>query len=87
MEDSVTLALSSTLVAGGASSAKSTTKGAIELGVGLDISLIGNLKLRGELRDFYTGEPDFNIRAPELHAQLLCWCWGGLEFLTESQLR
>ena len=47
---------------GGASSAKSTTKGAIELGVGLDISLIGNLKLRGELRDFYTGEPDFNIK-------------------------
>jgi opacity protein-like surface antigen len=53
---------SSTLVAGGASAAKSTTKGAVELGAGLDIALIGNLKLRGELRDFYTGEPDFNIK-------------------------
>ncbi len=51
---------------GGASAAKSTTTGAIQLGAGLDVTLIGSLKLRGELRDFYTGEPDFNLK-PQKH--------------------
>jgi hypothetical protein len=53
---------SSTLVYGGPSTAKSNTTSAIQLGVGLDIHLIGPLKLRGEVRDFYTGEPDFGFK-------------------------
>lgn len=57
---------SSTLVFGGPSGAKSTTTSAIQLGVGLDIHLIGPIKLRGEVRDFYTGEPDFNVK-PQKH--------------------
>lgn len=57
---------SSTLIFGGPSSAKSTTTGAIQIGVGLDVHLIGPIKLRGELRDFYTGEPDFNVK-PQQH--------------------
>ena len=57
---------SSSLEFGGASAAKSTTTGAIQLGVGLDVHLIGAIKLRGEVRDFYTGEPDFNIK-PQDH--------------------
>jgi hypothetical protein len=53
---------SSDLLFGGPSSAKSTTTGAIQIGIGLDVHLIGSVKLRGELRDFYTGEPDFNVK-------------------------
>jgi hypothetical protein len=54
------------LLFGGPSSAKSTTTSAIQLGVGLDVHLIGPIKLRGELRDFFTGEPDFNVK-PQQH--------------------
>ena len=57
---------SSTLIFGGASGAKSITTGAIQIGVGLDVHLIGPIKLRGEVRDFYTGEPDFNFK-PQQH--------------------
>lgn len=57
---------SSTLQYGGPSTAKSETTSAIQLGAGLDVTLIGNLKLRGELRDFYTGEPDFGFK-PQKH--------------------
>jgi hypothetical protein len=56
---------SSTLVFGGASASKSTTTGAIQIGVGLDVHLIGPFALRGEVRDFYTGEPDFNVKPQE----------------------
>jgi opacity protein-like surface antigen len=38
-----------------------TTTGAIQLGVGLDVRIIGSVKLRGEMRDFYTGVPDLNV--------------------------
>jgi hypothetical protein len=57
---------SSHLEYGGASAGKSSTTGAIQLGAGLDVTLIGPIKLRGELRDFYTGEPDFNLK-PQKH--------------------
>jgi hypothetical protein len=57
---------SSELLFGGPSGAKSTTTSAIQLGVGLDVHLIGPIKLRGELRDFFTGEPDFNVK-PQQH--------------------
>jgi hypothetical protein len=42
---------------------KSTTSGAIQGGIGLDVKLLGRLSLRGEARDFWSGTPDFPLAA------------------------
>lgn len=58
---------SSTLVFGGPNPGTTgTTVGAIQLGVGLDVRLFENIKLRGQVRDFYTGLPNLNIN-PQKH--------------------
>jgi len=49
------------LVYGGTNPGKSTTSGVLEGGVGLDVKLIGNFGIRGEARDFWSGEPDFPL--------------------------
>ncbi|HTR67260.1 MAG TPA: outer membrane beta-barrel protein [Terriglobales bacterium] len=36
----------------------SVTSKAVQLGLGLDVRFFGNLKIRGEVRDFYTDEPN-----------------------------
>lgn len=38
-----------------------TTTGVFQTGVGLDVRLIPNLKLRGQFRDFYSGVPQLNV--------------------------
>jgi len=53
---------SSTLEFGGPNPGKTgTTVGVLQAGVGLDVKLIGKLRLRGEARDFYSGVPQLNV--------------------------
>jgi hypothetical protein len=33
----------------------------LQAGVGLDVKIIGNFRLRGEARDFFSGEPQLNV--------------------------
>ena len=58
---------SDTLVFGGANpGSQGTTVGAVQIGVGLDVRILGAFKLRGQVRDFYTGLPELNIN-PQKH--------------------
>lgn len=52
---------SSTLVYGGANPGKSTTAFVLEGGLGLDVKVWKRLSIRGEVRDFWSGEPDFPL--------------------------
>jgi opacity protein-like surface antigen len=40
---------------------KSTTSGTLEGGVGLDVRVWNQFSIRGEVRDFWSGEPDFPL--------------------------
>lgn len=51
----------STLVYGGTNPGKNTTNAVIQGGLGLDVKLVGNFRIRGEVRDFWSGEPDFPL--------------------------
>ncbi len=51
----------STLVYGGTNPGKSTTNAVIQAGAGLDVKVWKRLSVRGEVRDFYSGEPDFPL--------------------------
>lgn len=46
---------------GGSNPGKSTTSGVLQGGVGLDVKLVGSVYIRGEARDFWSGEPDFPL--------------------------
>jgi len=37
------------------------TTGVLQLGIGLDVKLIGRFRVRGEARDFWAGMPHFNV--------------------------
>jgi hypothetical protein len=53
---------SSTLLFGGPNPIKSgTTTGVLQAGVGLDVKIIGNFRLRGEARDFWSGVPNLSV--------------------------
>jgi hypothetical protein len=52
---------SSTLVYGGANPGKSTTSAVIQAGLGLDVKVWKRLSIRGGVRDFWSGEPDFPL--------------------------
>lgn len=52
---------SSTLLFGGANPGKSTTGAVIEGGLGLDVKVWRKLSIRGEVRDFWSGVPDFPL--------------------------
>jgi opacity protein-like surface antigen len=52
---------SNTLVYGGTNPGKSTTSAVIEGGAGLDVAVWKKLSIRGEVRDFWSGEPDFPL--------------------------
>jgi hypothetical protein len=49
------------LVYSGANPGKSTTSGVLEGGLGLDVKAWRKLSIRGEVRDFWSGEPDFPL--------------------------
>jgi len=52
---------SSMLDYGGVNPGKSTTSAVIEGGIGLDVKVWKKLSMRGEVRDFWSGEPDFPL--------------------------
>ncbi|HTW31339.1 MAG TPA: outer membrane beta-barrel protein [Candidatus Sulfotelmatobacter sp.] len=52
---------SSTLDYSGVNPGKSTTSAVIEGGLGLDVKVWSKLSIRGEVRDFWSGEPDFPL--------------------------
>jgi len=49
------------LIYGDKNPGKSTTSAVIEAGLGLDVKVWKRLSVRGEVRDFYSGEPDFPL--------------------------
>jgi len=49
------------LIYGGANPGKSTTSAVIQGGIGLDVKVWRRLSIRGEVRDFWSGEPDFPL--------------------------
>jgi hypothetical protein len=59
---------SSTLIYGGTNPGKSTTSAVIQGGIGLDVKVWRKLSIRGEVRDFWSGEPDFPL-APTGHSR------------------
>jgi hypothetical protein len=52
---------SNTLVFGGSNPGSSSTSAAVEMGVGLDVKVWKKLSIRGGLRDFWAGEPNFPL--------------------------
>ena len=58
---SATFSQSSILAYGGPNPGKSTTSGVIQGGFGLDVKVWRKLSIRGEVRDFWSGEPDFPL--------------------------
>lgn len=52
---------SNTLVYGGTNTGKATTGAVIEGGLGLDVKVWRKLSMRGEVRDFWSAEPDFPL--------------------------
>jgi hypothetical protein len=50
-----------TLVYGGTNPGKSTTSGVLQGGLGLDVRFFSHFTMRGEARDFWSGEPDFPL--------------------------
>ena len=52
---------SSALLYGGTNPGKSTTSGVLQGGLGLDVKLVRKLSIRGEVRDFWSGTPDFPL--------------------------
>jgi len=51
----------SSLIYGGSNPGKSTTSGVLELGLGLDVKVSKRVYIRGQVRDFWSGEPDFPL--------------------------
>jgi opacity protein-like surface antigen len=51
---------SSTQVSG-VSSKTGTTTGALQVGLGLDVRVLGRFSVRGEVRDFWSGVPQLNV--------------------------
>jgi hypothetical protein len=51
----------STLIYGGSNPGKSSTTGVFEGGLGLDVKLTRKVYIRGQVRDFWSGEPDFPL--------------------------
>jgi hypothetical protein len=52
-----------TLIYGGTNPGKSKTTGVIQAGIGLDVKFWHRFSIRGEARDFWSGEPDFPLAA------------------------
>ena len=50
-----------TLIYGGANPGKSKTTGVLQGGIGLDVKIWRRFIIRGEGRDFWSGEPDFPL--------------------------
>src|SRR2546422_6615097 len=51
------------LIYGGTNPGKSKTTGVVQGGFGLDVRIKSRISLRGQVRDFWSGEPDFPLAA------------------------
>jgi hypothetical protein len=51
----------SSLISGGTNPGKSKTTGVLQGGFGLDVRIWRRITIRGEVRDFWSGEPDFPL--------------------------
>jgi hypothetical protein len=51
----------SSLIFGGTNPGKSKTTGVLQAGFGLDVRVWRRISIRGEVRDFWSGEPDFPL--------------------------
>jgi hypothetical protein len=51
----------SSLIYGGTNPGKSKTTGVLQAGFGLDVRVWHRISIRGEVRDFWSGEPDFPL--------------------------
>ncbi len=51
----------SQLLFGGANPGKNTNSGTLEAGIGLDVKVWKQLRMRGQMRDFWSGEPDYPL--------------------------
>ena len=49
------------LISGGTNPGKSKTTGVLQGGLGLDVRIWRRISIRGEVRDFWSGEPDFPL--------------------------
>ncbi len=56
----------------------SRTTGVFQIGGGLDVRVYGNFKIRGEIRDFYSGEPPINLNSGNRYNNL--YAGGGIVF-------
>jgi len=65
-----------TVYGGGPNPGKSGATSAIEGGFGLDVKVKGRFSIRGEVRDFWSGEPDFP-NAPTGHSRQHNYFVGG----------
>jgi hypothetical protein len=52
---------SSSLIFGGTNPGKSKTTGVLQAGFGLDVRIWRRISIRGDVRDFWSGEPDFPL--------------------------
>jgi hypothetical protein len=69
---------SSDLEFGGANPSKSSTTGVFEIGGGLDVRVFGPFKIRGEIRDFHSGEPSINLNSNSRYSNI--FAGGGVVF-------
>jgi hypothetical protein len=49
------------LIFGGTNPGKSKTTGVLQAGFGLDVRIWRRISIRGDVRDFWSGEPDFPL--------------------------
>src|SRR5690349_9719656 len=68
----------SKLLFGGVNPGKNTTTGTLEAGIGLDVKVWKQLSMRGGMRDFWSGEPDYPLAPTGKTRQHNFFVFGGL---------
>jgi hypothetical protein len=68
----------SNLLFGGANPGKNTTTGTLEAGIGLDVKVWRKLSMRGGMRDFWSGIPDYPLAPTGKTRQHNYFVFGGL---------
>jgi Outer membrane protein beta-barrel domain len=69
---------SSILAYGGPNPGKNTSTGVLQGGFGLDVKVWRKLSMRGEVRDFWSGEPDFPLASTGKSRQHNYYVAGGV---------
>jgi hypothetical protein len=69
---------SNTLIFGGSNPGTSSTSGVVQWGLGLDVRLWRHFSIRGQVRDFWSGTPDFPLAPTGKFRQHNYFIGGGL---------